>query len=143
MSLADAIYAQLKTRPVITGIVGDNIFHFATEQQNPLAAVFFEEVSEVQVRAFCASPVLASTRMAFECWFADTQDVNGQQMAEAIGHEVYMAFCDPNGDKSGPLTGNVAGTYIQDVRFDSSRPLYDEQARKWGREIDLTFDCRL
>jgi hypothetical protein len=142
MSLADSIYAHLAARPILAGIVGDSIFHIATERQSPPAAIYFETLGEDQIRPFVMSPVLASARVSFECWADDVS--GGSATAEIIARDVYMAFMDPNDDGAGGATGNLGGgEYIQDIRFESSRAMYDEAARQYGRELDFTFDYRL
>lgn len=149
MTLADSIYAYLATRTTLTDIVGDGIFHSETERQNPARAVYFEEIGDHATRGFVQSPSLMTTRVSFECWASDQPGaaiVSGAVAADAMWQDLYAAFCDPAGDKSGNFAGEMGtgGVYVQDVRFESGpRPLYDEGAHKFGREIDFTFDYRL
>lgn len=149
MNLFDSIYAHLATITALTDIVGDNIFHEGTEQQNPLRSVYFSDVGDDRLRGFGVSPALSSTRISFECWAGEDQDaalVSGQVAAEAIAAQIYAAFQDPDGDGSRVFTGELGGTggvYVQDVRFESSRGVHDAEAKQFGRELDFTFDYRL
>ena len=139
MTLPDSIYEYLAALDSIKDLVGDDIYYVDTERQNREKAIFFEDVGDARLRAFRVSPALSSTRISFECW-ADLQSD-----AEAIAEAVYAAFCDPNGDGSGVFTGALCtdGITVQDIRFEDSRALRDDQAKKYGREIDLTFDYAL
>ncbi len=147
MSLADGIYTLLKAREAIVAAVGDDIYHIGAEDANPDNYIVFEEIGEQRLRPFVSSPVLCTTRVTFECWAGSRvvgeTVINGDATAASLAQEVYDCFIDPNGDGSGNFTGSMGGVYVQDVRHESARAMFDETAKKWGREIDLTFDYRL
>lgn len=136
MTLADSIYAYLSARSAVTSLVpAVNIYHVDTLDQSPDPALYYEQIGDDRPQSFAhASPVDSIARVSFEAWSAS------QATAEAIGAVVYAAFMNPNGSGS-KFSGALGsgGVTVSSVHFEGSRPLYQDDPRRFGREIDITF----